>query len=187
MLRRFSDRAGLGLPGISTSKNWMCNECSKAYFPASVALSSSVNFVDTNDRPIQVCDALPSGSILDVAFRYDSISRCHCRQFFVVMPSTSAGIPSTGVWVTRSAVSSDEISDYLQNHPHHQSEFIAGTSALKASTSRSVYERSLAYKRFGLLPVPLGIVSIAAPQSSRHVSSRSYPAASFVGSLHLIG
>ena len=75
--------ACLGLPGIPTSKYWMCNECSKEYFPASVALSSSVNFVDTNDRPIQVCDALPSGSILDVALRYDSISRCRCLQFIL--------------------------------------------------------------------------------------------------------
>ncbi len=154
-------------------------------FPASVA-SSSVHFVDTNKRPIEVSDASPSGLILDVALRYDSISRVRCLHFFVVRPSASAGIPSTGVWATRSDVSSDEISDYLQNHPY-QSDFIAGTSAFKASTPRSVYERSLAFDRFGLLPVPMGMVSIAAPPSTCGMSFRSYPATSFVGSISLLG
>ena len=177
--------ACLDLPGIPTSKYWMCNECSKEYLPASVA-SSSVHFVDTNNRPIEVSDALPSGSILDVALRYDSISRGRCLHFFVVRPSASAGIPSTGVWATRSDVSSDEISDYLQNHPY-QSDFIAGTSAFKASTPRSVYEGSLASDRFGLLPVPMGMVSIAAPPSTCRMSFRSYPATSFVGSIYLLG
>jgi Integrase zinc binding domain/Integrase core domain len=177
--------ACLDLPGIPTSKYWMCTECSKEYLPASVA-SSSVHFVDKNNRPIEVSDALPSGSILDVALRYDSISRGRCLQFFVVRPSASADIPSTGVWATRSAVSSDEISAYLQNHPY-QSDFIAGTSDSKASTPRSVYEGSLASDRFGLLPVPPGMVSIAASPSTCRMSSRSYPASSFIGSISLLG
>ena len=178
--------ACLDLPGIPMSKYWMCHECSKEYLPATVALSSAVNFVDASNHPIQVSDALPSGSILDVALQYDSTSRCRCIKFFVVRPSTSADIPSAGVWVPRSAVSSDEIQDYLQNHPY-QSDFIAGTSAVKASTPRSEYERSLAHDRFALLPAAPGMVSVAAPQSTRHVSSRFYPSAPFVGSLHLLG
>jgi len=178
--------ACLDLPGIPMSKYWMCHECSKEYLPATVALSSAVNFVDASNHPLQVSDALPSGSILDVALQYDSTSRCCCIKFFVVRPSTSADIPSAGIWVPRSAVSSDEIQDYLQNHPY-QSDFIAGTSAVKASTPRSEYERSLAHDRFALLPAAPGMVSVAAPQSTRHVSSRFYPSAPFVGSLHLLG
>ncbi len=125
--------------------------------------------------------AFPSFSV-----RYDSISRGRCLHLFVVRPSASAGIPSTGVWATRSDVSSDEINDYLQNHPY-QSDFIAGTSAFKASTPRSVYEGSLASDRFRLLPVPMGMVSLAAPPSTCRMSFRSYPATSFVGSIYLLG
>jgi transposase InsO family protein len=177
--------ACLDLPGIPTSEYWMCSECSKEYLPASVVVSSAVNFVDSNNRPIQVSDALSSGSILDVALRYDIVSRCRCLHFFVVRPSAGSS-SSSGIWVLRSAVSSDEIDDYLQNHPY-QSDFILGTTSVKACTPRSAYEESLAYDRFGLLPAPSGLISIAAPTSTRRVSTRAYPAASFVGSIVLLG
>ena len=133
-------------------------------------------------RPISLFLSLKT----DWRFSTITISYLVSSICFIVRPSASAGIPSTGVWATRSDVSSDEISDYLQNHPY-QSDFIAGTSAFKASTPRSVYEGSLASDRFGLLPVPMGMVSIAAPPSTCHMSFRSYPATSFVGSIYLLG
>ncbi len=104
----------------------------------------------------------------------------------MVRLSTSAGIPSTGFWATCSTVYSDEICDYLQNQPY-LSDFIAGTSAVKASTPRSVYEGSLASNRFGLLPVTMGMVSIASPPSTYRVYLRPYPATSFVGYIYLLG
>jgi transposase InsO family protein len=176
----------LNLTGIPTTQYWMCSECTKEYMPATAALSASVNFVDAFNRSVHVSDALLSGSILDVATRHDPISRSRCLQFFVVR-SNPSGHLSSGVWVPRSAVSSVEIDDYLRNHPH-QSDFIFGLSSLKAATPRSTYENSLTTNIFALLPLAYdAVISLSAPSSTQHVSTRLYPPATFVGSLQLLG